>query len=158
MLRFTNATYMPRYELNEFQNRYSEQITASARTALRILGRRTNSIFYFNAEVEKGNSHFSKILTTTPELGIELAKTISDFVSDIPYHDTFRQVMLHDVRSVRVIPDISFSIQEDESFAIKEAKLPYILLQDDKFLVAVLNRERYVEVYIYQKNDMIAVA
>ena len=158
MLRFTNATYMPRYELNEFQNRYSEQITASARTALRILGKRTNSIFYFNAEVEKGNSHFSKILTTTPELGIELAKTISDFVSDIPYHDTFRQVMLHDVRSVRVIPDISFSIQEDETFAIKEAKLPYILLQDDKFLVAVLNRERYVEVFLYQKNDMIAVA
>ena len=38
MLRFTNATYMPRQELNEFQNRYSEQITASARTALRILG------------------------------------------------------------------------------------------------------------------------
>ena len=156
MLRFTNATYMPRYELNEFQNRYSEQITASARTALRILGRRTNSIF--NAEVEKGNSHFSKILTTTPELGIELAKTISDFVSDIPYHDTFRQVMLHDVRSVRVIPDISFSIQGDETFAIKEAKLPYILLQDDKFLVAVLNRERYVEVFLYQKNNMIAVA
>ena len=158
MLRFTNATYMPRYELNEFQNRYSEQITASARTALRILGRRTNSIFYFNAEVEKGNSHFSKILTTTPDLGIELAKTISDFVSDIPYHDTFRQVMLHDVRSVRVIPDISFSIQGDETFAIKEAKLPYILLQDDKFLVAVLNRERYVEVFLYQKNNMIAVA
>ena len=56
MLRFTNATYMPRYELNEFQNRYSEQITASARTALRILGKRTNSMFYFNAEVEYGNS------------------------------------------------------------------------------------------------------
>ena len=158
MLRFTNATYMPRYELNEFQNRYSEQITASARTALRILGRRTNSIFYFNAEVEKGNSHFSKILTTTPDLGIELAKTISDFVSDIPCHDTFRQVMLHDVRSVRVIPDISFSIQENGTFVIKEAKLPYILLQDDKFLVAVLNRERYVEVFLYQKNNMIAVA
>lgn len=66
--------------------------------------------------------------------------------------------MLHDVRSVRVIPDISFSIQGDETFAIKEAKLPYILLQDDKFLVAVLNRERYVEVFLYQKNDMIAVA
>ena len=58
MLRFTNANYMPRQELNEFQNRYSEQITASARTALQILGRRTNFIFYFNAEVEKGNSHF----------------------------------------------------------------------------------------------------
>ena len=71
MLRFTNANYMPRQELNEFQNRYSEQITASARTALQILGRRTNSIFYFNAEVEKGNSHFCKILTTTPKLGIE---------------------------------------------------------------------------------------
>ena len=158
MLRFTNATYMPRHELNEFQNRYSEQITASARTALRILGKRTNSMFYFNAEVEYGNSLFIKILLTTPRLGIELAKTISDFVSDIPYHDTFRQVMLHDVRSVRVISDISFSIQGDETFAIKEAKLPYILLQDDKFLVAVLNRERYVEVFLYQKNDMIAVA
>lgn len=115
-------------------------------------------MFYFNAEVEYGNSLFIKILLTTPKLGIELAKTISDFVSDIPYHDTFRQVMLHDVRSVRVIPDISFSIQGDETFAIKEAKLPYILLQDDKFLVAVLNRERYVEVFLYQKNDMIAVA
>ena len=138
MLRFTNATYMPRHELNEFQNRYSEQITASARTALRILGRRTNSIFYFNAEVEKGNSHFSKILTTTQELGIEL--------------------MLHDISSIRAIPDISFSVQEDGTFVIKEAKLPYILLQDDKFLVAVLNRERYVEVFLYQKNDMIAVA
>lgn len=152
MLRFTNATYMPRHELNEFQNRYSEQITASARTALRI------SLFYFNAEVEKGNSHFSKILTTTPELGIELAKTISSLVSDIAYHDTLRQMMLHDISSIRAIPDISFSVQEDGTFVIKEAKLPYILLQDDKFLVAVLNRERYVEVFLYQKNDMIAVA
>ena len=137
MLRFTNATYMPRHELNEFQNRYSEQITASARTALRILGRRTNSIFYFNAE---------------------LAKTISSLVSDIAYHDTLRQMMLHDISSIRAIPDISFSVQEDGTFVIKEAKLPYILLQDDKFLVAVLNRERYVEVFLYQKNDMIAVA
>ena len=77
MLRFTNATYMPRHELNEFQNRYSEQITASARTALRILGKRTNSMFYFNAEVEYGNSLFIKILLTTPKLGIELAKTLS---------------------------------------------------------------------------------
>ena len=145
MLRFTNATYMPRHELNEFQNRYSEQITASARTAVRILGRRTNSIFYFIAEVEKGNSHFSKILTTTQELGIELAKTISSLVSDIAYHDTLRQMMLHDISSIRAIPDISFSVQD-------------ILLQDDKFLVAVLNRERYVEVFLYQKNDMIAVA
>ena len=68
MLRFTNATYMPRHELNEFQNRYSEQITASARTALRILGKRTNSMFYFNAEVEYGNSLFIKILLTTPKL------------------------------------------------------------------------------------------
>ena len=56
MLRFTNANYMPRQELNEFQNRYSEQITASARTALQILGRRTNSIFYFNAEVCMGGA------------------------------------------------------------------------------------------------------
>lgn len=158
MLRFTNANYMPRQELNEFQNRYSEQITASARTALQILGRRTNSIFYFNAEVEKGNSHFCKILTTTPKLGIEMAKTISSFVSDITNHDTFRQVMLHDINSINTIPDISFSVQEDGTFIIKEAKLPYILLQDDQFLVAVLNRERYVEVFLYQKNNMIAVA
>lgn len=158
MLRFTNATYMPRHELNEFQNRYSEQITASARTALQILGKRTNSIFYFNAEVEKGNSHFSKILTTTQDLGIELAKTISSLVSDIAYHDTLRQIMLHDISSICAIPDISFSVQEDGTFVIKESKLPYILLQDDKFLVAVLNRERYVEVFLYQKNNMIAVA
>ena len=53
---------------------------------------------------------------------------------------------------------VLFSVQEDGTFVIKEAKLPYILLQDDKFLVAVLNRERYVEVFLYQKNDMIAVA
>ena len=158
MLRFTNATYMPRQELNEFQNRYSEQITASARTALRILGKRTNSMFYFNAEVEYGNSLFIKILLTTPKLGIELAKTISSYVSEIAYHDTLRQIMLHDINSISAIPNISFSIQEDGTFVIKEAKLPYILLQDDKFLVAVLNRERYVEVFLYKKNNMIAVA
>ena len=52
MLRFTNATYMPRYELNEFQNRYSEQITASARTALRILGKRTNSMSMLKLNME----------------------------------------------------------------------------------------------------------
>ena len=119
---------------------------------------KTYFIFYFNAEVEKGNSHFCKILTTTPKLGIEMAKTISSFVSDITNHDTFRQVMLHDINSINTIPDISFSVQEDGTFIIKEAKLPYILLQDDKFLVAVLNRERYVEVFLYQKNNMIAVA
>lgn len=158
MLRFTNATYMPRQELNEFQNRYSEQITASARTALRILGKRTNSMFYFNAEVEYGNSLFIKILLTTPKLGIELAKTISSYVSEIAYHDTLRQIMLHDINSISAIPNISFSVQEDGTFVIKEAKLPYILLQDDKFLVAVLNRERYVEVFLYKKNNMIAVA
>ena len=59
MLRFTNATYMPRHELNEFQNRYSEQITASARTALRILGRRTNSISYFKRWSGKGKIRIS---------------------------------------------------------------------------------------------------
>lgn len=149
---------MPRQELNEFQNRYSEQITASARTALRILGKRTNSMFYFNAEVEYGNSLFIKILLTTPKLGIELAKTISSYVSEIAYHDTLRQIMLHDINSISAIPNISFSVQEDGTFVIKEAKLPYILLQDDKFLVAVLNRERYVEVFLYKKNNMIAVA
>ena len=156
MLKFSNANYMPKFELEEFKNRYSDQIAPSAEKALQILGKRTNAMFYFNSGVKQGHSNIVRILTTTKQLGIDVARTISGFVSDEPYHDTMRQIMLHDVSSPSAIPDISFCVQENGVFSIKKTELPYILLQDDRFLVAVLNKERYVEVYFYEKLNAIA--
>ena len=156
MLRFSNANYMPKVEIEKAKKESSEQITASAEKALNILGRRLNAMYYFNSEVVSGNSNLVKVLMTDSELGIELATAISSVVSDVPYHNAMRTVMLHDVTSPEAIPGVSLEIVENGNFFITASSRPYLLLQDERFLVAVNNKERYLEVFIYEKQTIAA--
>lgn len=146
--------FCPKSELEAFASLHTEKISNDSEKALELLGNRTQSLVYPKHEMHYGVTYVTLVLMTTNNLAMELANKLAKILPAKPLHDEGRKVLIHDVISPSRIPDVTVAPGDAYNFVLVDPKSTFSLMQDNNFLVALCNTERYAEMYIYRKDRM----
>ena len=146
--------FCPKSELETFALLHTEKMSNDSVKALKLLGNRTQSLVYPKHEMHYGVTYVTLVLMTTNNLAMELANKLAKILPAKPLHDEGRKVLIHDVISPSRIPDVTVAPGDAYNFVLADPKSTFSLMQDNNFLVALCNTERYAEMYIYRKDRM----
>lgn len=142
MKMYENEGYYPYNELLE----RLEQINLGNRIK-ELLGERMTYMVYAKNENNYKESYVVLAITNQiSTLGVEIATALKTLM---PYSKECRKILLHDVINPYQIPFLTKNTDTDD-FISKEPEKTMIL-EDENFIVGIVNGEEKVELYFFKK-------